>query len=300
MQYDYFDSDGDVLLLKKGDFTNRAGLQSKSIEAYDIKTGKLLGEFVFDDKDYDIRPFSATITNDKIHVFMNTYQKSKSAKSLGYGHLTLDKQSLKEENRQFMLWKDLKAAIPGVNEFGKVGKDWMMGQDFIVTSKGNVLMIAEAFSTKGATNLLTNTQTMYALLQDMYLIEFDPAGKITFSKKVEKKNSVQMTPGITAMEMKENGVFDYMFRQKLNKNGDFVFFYTNNDQEGGKKKVAKNPLWKLGIVSNVDGEYGFETLQLYGEDLKIYPGLAKNGYIRLLEVNQKTYEGDLRLEKINY
>jgi hypothetical protein len=64
--------------------------------------------------------------------------------------------------------------------------------------------------------------------------------------------------------------------------------------------MTKKPLWTLGIISDVNGEYGFETLPLYGDDLKIYPGIAKNGYIRLLEVNNKTNQVEMRLEKINY
>ena len=147
---------------------------------------------------------------------------------------------------------------------------------------------------------MSNPNKLYATLKDMHLIEFNPEGDIVFSKNIEKSNTVEMPAGLTAIGMKNYGVFDYIFSQKLNKEGDFVMFYTLNDQEGNRKKMIKKPLWTLGIISNVGGEYNFETLPLYGEDLKIYPSMAKNGYIKLLEVNTKTYQAEMRLEKINY
>ena len=298
-RYEYLDCDGEVLLLKKETLIKKVALQAKSIEAYDIKTGKLLGEIKITDEEYDINLYSVAIVKDKIHLFTNTYNKKGS--NLGYGHLVFEKSSINETSRNFILWKDLGAALPGVTEFGVLSKtEWLMAQDFIITPKGNILMVAEAYSTKSGVNVLTHVQTTYALLKNMYLIEFNPDGSIAFSKTIEKKNSVEIPMLLNATAVKDYGAFDYIFCQKINKAGDFVLYYTLNDQAGDRKKVAKKPLSTLGIISNVDGEYSYETLPLYGNDLKIYPGLAKNGYIRLLEVNQKTNQAEMRLEKINY
>jgi hypothetical protein len=298
-EYEYLDSDSEVLLLKKETLLKKSYLALKSIEAYDIKTGKLLGEMKIEDKDHDNEFFKVTITKDKIHVFTDSFNKK--SKREGYGHLIFDKYSVAETGRQYILWKDLRQTIPGVNELGKLGKeDFLMVQDFVFTPKGNLLMIAEDYNTRSGYNPLNSTQKMYAQLKDMYLVEFNPDISVAFSKKLEKKNSVEIPPGASGIELRTYGYFDYIFCQKIDKAGDFVLYYTINDQEGSNHKMTKKPLWTLGIASNVDAQYGFETLPLYGDDLKIYPGLAKNGYLRLLEVNQKTGQAEMRLEKINY
>jgi len=300
-QYTYLDSDNDVLLIKKETLIKKVALEAKSIDVYNIKTGELLGEIKLEDELYDINLYSTSIVGDKIHVFTNTYENSKKGWNMGYGHLVFDKKTVAEGKRNFVLWKDLGKAIPGVKEHGAIGKDvGLMAQDFIITPKGTMLIVLEAYGVKANMQFATTSPKAYALLRDLYLIEFNDDNSIAFSKKLEKNNSVEVYPGISGLEMKKYGVFDYIFCQKINKSGDYVLFYTLNDQEGNKKKMAKKPLWTMGFVSNVGGEYGFETLPLYGDDLKIYPGLAKNGYIRLLEVNLKTNQAEMRLEKINY
>ncbi|KOS06136.1 hypothetical protein AM493_08900 [Flavobacterium akiainvivens] len=301
LQYEYLDSDDEVLLMKKLFLKDKEALLSKSIEVYNIKTGALLGEIELDDKELEITLYSTGIIGDKLHVYTNAHQKSKKGWSQGYGHLVFDKKTVKETKRDFILWKDLASTIPGLTEYGGMGKDYgFAAQEFIITPKGTLLLVLEGYGFKSGYSPLKKVQSIYAQLKEMYLVEFDMDNKVVFSKKIEKQNSVEVYAGITREEMKKYGIFDYMFCQKINKDGDFVMYYTLNDQEGTKRKMAKKPLWTLGIISDVSGEYGFETLPLYGEDLKIYPGLAKNGYIRLLEVNQKTGQAEMRLEKVNY
>ena len=296
--YDYLDSDGEVLLLKKEELINKEVLEAKSIEVYNIKTGQFLGEMMIESKDNNIDLNSVIISSDKIHLFATTY--SKKGKNLGYTHIEFDKQSVKETNRNAFLWKDFTSVIPGITEFGETGKGvWHTVQDFVITPKRNVLVVIEALETKAPWQLGTDPK-MQVLLKDMYLLEINSDKNIVFSKKIEKKNSVEVPAGLNWEEMRRYGVFDYIFCQNINKAGDFVLFYRLNDRIGSNKKIAKKPLWTLGIVSCVAGEYGFETLPLYGDNIKIYPGLAKNGYIRLLEVNEKTKQGEMRLEKINY
>lgn len=297
-RYEYLDSDKEILMLKKETLYNKVTYESKAFEVYNMQNGNLLGEVKLEDDTYDINLYSVKITDNKIHVFTNAYDKK--GKSRGHLHITYDKQNLSELNRNYILWANLNSVIPGVDDKGKLGKEgYMLTQDFILTPKGNTLMTAELFITKSS-GYMGNPQKAFAQLKDMYLIEFNPEGDIVYSKKIEKSNSVAIPSGLTGIELKNYGAFDYIYSQKLNENGDFVMFYTLNDQEGNKRKVAKKPLWTLGIIANVDGEYSFETLPLYGDNLKIYPGLAKNGYIKLLEVNLKTYQAEMRLERINY
>lgn len=298
LQYEYLDSDAEVLLLKKLTLVDKVALEAKSVEVYNIKTGELLGELKIDDELYEINLFSAAIVNNEIHIFTNAYEKSRKGRNMGYGHLVFDKKTVKETKHDFMLWKELGSVMPEINEYGVVKKEYSFAaQEFVITPKGTVLAVLEGYGFKSKT---VSQTMMYAQLKEMYLIEFDAGNNIVFSKKIEKQNSVEVYVGITREEMRKYGIFDYIFCQKINKDGDFVMYYTLNDQEGSKRKMAKKPLWTLGIVSNVSGEFGFETLPLYGDDLKIYPGLAKNGYIRLLEVNQKTGQAEMRLEKVNY
>lgn len=300
-RYEYLASDNEIVLLKKETLMKKEYYVVKGIEAYDINTGKLIGEMKIEDDKYDITFYSVDIAKNQIHFFANTYEKSKSGRSLGYGHLVFDKKTATETQRNFMLWKNMDSAIPGVSEFGRIGKDdRFLAQDFVINPKGNTMAVYELFDTKDKYDPLSSTQKSYLMLKDMYVVEFDQNGGVAFSKRIEKTNSVIVPSGLHALEMEKYGLFDYIFCQKINKDGDFVMFYTLNDQEGNRKKVAKKPLWTLGMISSIGGEYGFESFPLYGNDVKIYPGLAKNGYIRLLEVNQKTGRAEMRLEKINY
>lgn len=297
-QYGYLESDGAVLLLKK-ETLEKEQLRANNIEVYDIQKGTLISAIKLDDADYNMDLISASIVNDEIHIFTSAHDKTKKRTERGYGHLVFDKRTGTETSRNFILWKNLTKAIPAVSEYGVVDKEWLAAQDFIITQKGTTLMIIEQYIiTSGYSPL--RAPTAYANIGAMYLVEFNKEGEIIFSKKIEKKNSVEVYAGIREPEMRKYGVFDYIFCQKLDREGNFVFYYRMNDQVGKKKQVAKKPLWTLGIVSSVNNELGFEELPLYGNDLKIYPGLAKNGYIRLLEVNQKTNQAEMRLEKINY
>lgn len=297
-KYEYLDSDPNILLLKKVTMIKKDGLEVKSVIAYDIKTGELLGEAKFSDKIYDVNLSRATITKDNVFFFVNAYDKKQKGK--GYIQLTYSRQPFAEVNRVPMLWKNLAPAIPGTTEFGELGDgNSLLAQDFIVTPTGNVLLVLEAYAIKRPVTFGNNPK-VFAELKNMHLVEFDQQGKIAYNKTIEKQNTVQVPNGLSIIGMRNYGYFDYKFDQKLNKNGDFALYYSINDREGSRRAVTKKPLWTLGIISNVDGQYSEEKLPLYGDDVKIYPSLAKNGYVRLLEVNEKTEEAEMRLEKINY
>lgn len=54
----------------------------------------------------------------------------------------------------------------------------------------------------------------------------------------------------------------------------------------------------LGIVTYVEGAFESSKIKLKTGKSELFPGRAKNGYIRMLEVEDDEYE--IRLERINY
>ena len=93
----------------------------------------------------------------------------------------------------------------------------------------------------------------------------------------------------------KSGAFDYLFKQKIEKD-KYVFFYRDNEKSlGGTLASSK---WIMGIVTYIDGEFNYEKISLNADGKRIFPYRAKNGYILLREVN--TSGTELRLEKINY
>ncbi len=133
----------------------------------------------------------------------------------------------------------------------------------------------------------------------MFVFEFDKDMKVKYFNKIEKHKSTLSGLKLSGQWISRYGYFDYYYSQKLDNDGNFVFFYANNEKDGNSAARRKKPEWVLGIVTYADGEFSYDKLQLSkGDGTKILPGKAKNGYIRLLEVGEKDTE--MRLEKINY
>src|SRR5699024_8315924 len=80
---------------------------------------------------------------------------------------------------------------------------------------------------------------------------------------------------------------DYQYKQELDSEGNFVFFYLRNDSYRRDRS--------LGIVTYVEGAFEASEIKLKTDKSEIFPGRAKNGYIRILEVKDDEYE--IRLER---
>lgn len=95
----------------------------------------------------------------------------------------------------------------------------------------------------------------------------------------------------------EKGV-EYKQLQKLDEDGNYAFFYLIIDSMRRNLLGNYKYDYSLGIITYVDEEFEVTRLPLKKEGSKIYPGIAKNGYIRIIEETKDSYE--IRLEKVNY
>lgn len=305
--YKYFGSDNDVLLLKKDVFIKKKNrkdvdrIATNAMQVYDIKNGNLLGEINFNDDKYHFNYYNLKIVGDKIHILTCMFEKTERAYINGYAHLVYDKTTVKELARDYILYKDFAEAVPGLKEFGVITDDELLAeQDFVINEKGNLLLILETFGTKWESSFLANTETRYVEVKDLYLVELSPDKKVVFSKKIEKHDAHEIGANWSYITMRVNGLFGYRFKQNINRNGGFALYYTQNDKGGTNHEIIKNRRTSLGVVTYIDGEYGFEALKLYKDKTRIYTYPAKNGYILLNEVNTETKEVEIRLERINY
>lgn len=286
--YDFYASDQDVFLLQKRKYKGRV---IDHIDIYDYKNG-FVAEYPLSDTEYKFYVDEACFTENEIVLYVRLFRKKdkylSSQKALGHAKIVLDKKSGKELKKDYMLWADLAPNIITKGKYGDIKKyGRIFVTDFIHLENGNSILIAEGFKTKKHSEIL-----------DLFVIEVDANLQITYFKKVEKNKTVLKGVKATGSYLKGMGAFDYLYSQKLDNDGNLVFFYANNEKEGSRRAKRKNPEWVLGIITYVDGEFNYDKLQLSSKDSQIIPGKAKNGYIRLLEIEEKEIE--LRLEKINY
>lgn len=287
--YSYWESDKSTLILQKEKFDSKEK-QPISLEIYNINTGSLIDEILLNDPNYGLLPETVKIIGEQIVIFSRMFELKKDKydeKCLGYSKLILDKNTGKELRRDYLPWEKFAPHLildkyGKINQYGKI-----LPQEFVYLENGNTLMIAEGYNQKKSSEIL-----------DLFAVEFNPDLTIKFLKKIDKNKISLKQIDQSGISLFRYGFFDYLYQQKLNNNGDHVFFYANNEREGSRNTKRKNPNWILGIVTYVDGQFNFDKLQLTTGDSQIYPGKAKNGYIQLFEVGNNNAE--MRLEKINY
>lgn len=283
-------SDKDVLVLKKQYLKPKKG-QFSEYEVYNTTTGKLLTTLTNSNGKYRMFNDEVKFSDNEIVFYMTLFElKTKnhtSDKCIGYSKIVIDKNTGKELRTDYFLWENLKPHLPVKDIYGNIPKYGnVIINDFVYLKNGNTIAIAEGYDSGSNTKLL-----------DLYVMELDPEMKVKYFQKVEKQPT-SLKGDYSGFGLQRENLFDYAYSQKLDNDGNFVFFYANNERDGGTRAKRKNPNWVFGIITYVDGKFEYDKLQLTSKGSQIYPGKAKNGYIRLLEVSEN--DSELRLEKINY
>lgn len=228
--------------------------------------------------------------NEIVVLAKNFKQGSKfydDLKVLGFTKIVFDLQG-NEKSRHNATWTEVTKNIEFKKPTGEIKKYGNLEiVEFLPLANGNTALLFEGYK------YAKNSEVL-----DLYVAEMDSNFKLKYFKKIEKNKTVYKKVKATGTYIKEKGGFDYLYNQKLDEDGNLVFFYVNNEKEGSRYQKRKNPEWVLGIITYVDGEFNYDKLKLTSKDSKIIPGKAKNGYIRLLEFDDKNVE--IRLEKINY
>uniref|UniRef100_UPI00404ADC82 DUF6770 family protein n=1 Tax=Flavobacterium sp. TaxID=239 RepID=UPI00404ADC82 len=290
-QYRYRGSDKNVLVLQK-EVYGKEITQTFNFEVFNINNGNKIGTLNSDDPNYFLDFEQMIISENEIVFYALLHSKQfhllYDEKSLGYGKIILDKKTGKELRRDYFLWSNLNPHLTIEDEFGTI-KNYgrLIVQNFIHLKNGNTVAFAEGYKMEMSTKVL-----------DLFVLELDPEMKVKYYKKIDKNVTNFAFKEFTGLYLKEVKLFDYYYTQKLDKEENYVFFYNNNERDGLGIIKRLNPNWILGIITYVDGEFNYDKIQLTNKDSQIIPGLAKNGYIRLMEISQDDVE--LRLEKINY
>ncbi len=292
-EFSYSASDDKVLILKKVSLDNTPEAYDTFL-IYDINTGRLIGRFADKDPHYRMVNFQVKILDDRIFFYNRLYRmknkRYKDKKQLGYARVVFDKNTGKELDRDFLLWKTFNPYFDIKNEYGDIRKRGKLFlEEFVPLKNGHTLAIAEGYERK-------NSSRVY----NLFTMEFDKDFDLVYFHEIKKKPTKIKSLKLTGSEIYSHGYFAYGFHQKLNDTEDYVFFYADNNRDNnlfGRRR--HNPLWYLGIITYVNGNFHYDELKLTKEKVQIVPARAKNGSI-LLQVIHENGDVQMRLEQIYY
>lgn len=245
----------------------------------------------YKDDNHELEIDNVKLANNEVILFAKNYKKGSKSfnqdKILGFTKIAFDFQG-NEKSRYNATWKEVTQNLEFKKNTGEIKKYGNLEVvELIPLENNNTILFFEGYKTAKNSEIL-----------DLFVAEMDQNFKLKYFKKIDKNKTVFKKVKATGSYIKSRNAFDYLYNQKLDDEGNLVFFYVNNEKEGSRYQKRKNPEWILGMVTYVDGEFNYDKLQLSKKDSRIIPGKAKNGYIRLLEVEGNNAE--LRLEKINY
>src|SRR5699024_4247721 len=250
-------------------------------EIFDSKTGKRIREFINKDPDYLLKAFKVALTPNEIVIYNRLFPKKeflyRTRKQLGYSRVVLDKKTGEELARNTDLWEAFKPHLDVKNKSGKIahyGNIYI--EDFVHMKDGSTVSIDEEYQIG-----------LHPKVLDLFVMKFDKDVKLTYFHKTAKKKMKYKGQDVVYWGelLYKYGMFDYLYSQQLDEDGNYVFLYKNNDKEGGAGKRRRHPEWLLGIVTYVDGDFEYNELKLTKDDAETIPVKAKNGSILLQEVS---------------
>lgn len=320
----HYDSESETILFN---VSKKPGMMSKKFDTFimglDAKTGKKKFETKLEDSKYKIQIYSGYINEETgksklVGAYFDQDGKLND-NSLGFCSFALsDKGQMVD--KKFVSWATDVAKYLPMNQKGKMDKaGYFYIHNVISTNDGRTFVMAESykksFSAGGAAlGALarvgggSGTSAFKIVVGDMAIFEMDKDFNLKNAKLFEKtETSVLMPSGaglanavLLGHMVKAYGEFDYSFTQPAKGNEGFIVGY----KDFKKLKGDKNH-WIFGAVSNMDGEYATDEIDLRTENssLRVFPG--KPGYIVVVELSNydkksKSRSITMRLEKVNY
>ncbi|MGB0525012.1 MAG: DUF6770 family protein [Flammeovirgaceae bacterium] len=325
----HYDSKNKLILLSAA---KKPGRMSKKFETYivgiDATTGRRKFETKLEDNNYKIQVFNGynnevTGTSKLVGSYF-TKDGKLNDNSLGFCTFSFDAQG-KIVDKKFVSWaKDVAKLLP-VNKKGKMDQmGYLYIHNVIPTVDGRTFVIAEGYkkavSAGGtAASILgaaaaasgsgsSNISAFKMVVNEMVVFEMDKDSNLKTAKIFEKDNTNIALPAGAAYVgavtlghyIKAIGDFDYSFTQVSKDKEGFIIGYQDYKRIKGEKNH-----WVFAAISNIDGEYSTDEIDLRTENasLRVYPG--KPGYIMIVEVGEytkktKTRSVSMRLEKVNY
>ena len=176
--------------------------------------------------------------------------------------------------------------------------------DFITGKNGHTYMVAEqinlAVGASIAGALLTRGGSTSFKIDDMMILELDQDFKLVDVEVIEKSRNTFTFPGIPiggifaiGMLADAYGQFDYSYYQMID--DDFQVTYIDYERAKGKKNG-----FVFGGVTNVDGKYNYDKIDISNKGVETRVLKGKPGYVLLMDYIKREKELNLRLEKINF
>lgn len=266
-------------------------------EVKDIVTGNEIFSIPRDDDKYTYSKSKIFFQNQKVYIFEKVFKfhpdsEFKHSECLGISKRVYDIETKALTEQKFMFWTDL-SPFYEITKNGKLKGDFIHFLDFKVTTNGKTVVVGEGFNPGQST-----------AIKNFYTLILDKEFKVESFKEIGKQKNTINDYSAYGNALENNGLFDYMYSQKM-KSDEFVYFYGDNEVKRGflntiipevSEVLPDN--WVLGIVTFVDGEFKNQKIKLKTKKGKIHPLKAKKGYIILQEVTKSDIE--IRLEKIDY
>jgi hypothetical protein len=308
--------------------SKKPNLMSKKFDVFilgiDAQTGRKKFETKLEDSKYKIQIYNGynneeTGKSKLVGAYFDQDGKMND-NSLGFCTFSLSAKG-QMVDKKFVSWaKDVAKFLP-MNQKGKMDKaGYFYIHNVISTQDGRIFVMAESYkkavSAGGAAlGVLaamgggrSTISSFKMVVGDLAIFEMDKDFNLKNAKLFDKTTSNILLPGGAGVNgavmlghfLKAYGGFDYSFTQSAKGNEGFVVGY----QDYKKIKGDKNH-WIFGAVSNMDGEYSTDEIDLRTENtaLRVFPG--KPGYVMVIELGKydrksKSRTISMRLEKVNY
>ena len=263
----------------------------------DAITGKNIKEVSFDTDKFDVDLSDVQITDSKIYVFGDSYEKKNklsTGKTAGLFKADLDLEG-NVLDKKFLVWADLQSKI-NIKEGGFVkGKGFIYTHNYVFDKKTKHTIVVGEYINGGISSVT---------VEDMVFLDFDDNFNLSQVFEVKTKKSVLNLGGIKTGGsrgygdvLKKYNYFDYRFSNALEDENGLSFFYFNIE----KLRLFSGD-FSHGMVVFKDGKFSanklkYEMSAWNKEYLNLLP--SKPGYILLSKVSKdKILEN--RLERLEY
>ncbi len=293
----------------------KKSLMTRDMDFYllgnDAATGKKLFEKQVSDSKYEVSVINAYLEGENIRLIGLYYEKgAKEAKapSLGIITMAMDKKGEISDKRTIAWTKAQK--FLDINKSGKI-KD--MGHvyfhRFVKGEGGKIYGIAESYkkAASGAGIAIAalggKASLVKMVVKDMLVFEFSPEFDLTNIEVFKKgKSDFGLPPGaglassqLLGLYIKALGGFDYQFTQEAEDGSYFIIGYTDYLRVKGEKNKTY-----FGAISNADGEYSKDEIDLKTKGARTRVFKAKDGHVLIVDYIKKEKRLDMRIEKINF
>ncbi len=300
---------GDVMinLISSRDKTFKVKGMDMQVQGINVKTGKQTFKTSLLSKGYNTLIINGAPHPDGENIILyglNFPEGEKiTGKSIGMIKLVVTQEGKVLDDKTFD-WQGKSIKLDEGEEAGNI-----FVHDFITIENGHTYMIAEQINLNVGGSVASSvvsgllggsTVNTQFKIDDLLILELDKNFDLIDVEIVDKSRNnftIEGIPfgGILAIGMMADayGYFDYSYFQMLDEG--FQIAYIDYERQKG----TKNGL-VLGGVTNIDGEYSYDKIDISNKGVETWVKKAKPGYVLIYDYIKKEKSLSLRLEKINF